>query len=70
MRELAQKVLAETGSSSQLIHHPLPADDPRQRQPNIEQAKAQLDWVPTVPLASGLEPTVDYFRALIEQGLA
>jgi UDP-glucuronate decarboxylase len=70
MRELAQKVLAETGSASELVHHPLPADDPRQRQPNIDLAKAELDWEPTVPLAEGLKPTVLYFDRLIQLGLA
>ena len=70
MRELAQNVLAETGSTSQLVHHPLPADDPRQRQPNIEAAKEQLNWTPTVPLVEGLKPTVRYFRELTEQGMA
>lgn len=70
MRELAQKVLTETGSSSQLVHHPLPSDDPRQRQPNIDAAKRHLGWVPTVPLVEGLKPTVRYFRELIEQGMA
>jgi UDP-glucuronate decarboxylase len=70
MRELAQKVLAETGSSSQLIHHPMPADDPRQRQPNIALAQSQLDWVPNIALEAGLKPTVAYFRGLLDNGLA
>lgn len=70
MRELAQKVLDETESSSQLVHHPLPSDDPRQRQPNIDAAKKHLDWAPTVPLVEGLKPTVRYFRGLIDQGMA
>jgi UDP-glucuronate decarboxylase len=64
MRELADLVLAETGSSSTLVNQPLPQDDPRQRQPNISLAKEQLDWSPQVSLADGLKPTVAYFRSL------
>jgi UDP-glucuronate decarboxylase len=64
MRELADLVLAETGSSSTLVNQPLPQDDPRQRQPNISLAKEQLDWSPRVNLADGLKPTVAYFRSL------
>jgi UDP-glucuronate decarboxylase len=63
MRELADLVLAETGSSSTLVNQPLPQDDPRQRQPNISLAKEQLDWSPRVNLADGLKPTVASFRS-------
>jgi UDP-glucuronate decarboxylase len=64
MRELAELVLAETGSKSKLINMPLPADDPRQRKPNIDLAKQKLDWAPKVPLREGLKSTVAYFRNL------
>jgi UDP-glucuronate decarboxylase len=64
MRELAELVLAETGSKSKLVNMPLPADDPRQRKPNIDLAKAKLDWEPKVPLREGLKSTVAYFRNL------
>lgn len=61
--ELAERVLAETGSSSRIEHRPLPEDDPRQRRPDISLAKRLLDWEPRVSLAQGLPPTVAYFRS-------
>ena len=64
MRELANLVLAETGSSSKLVNQPLPPDDPKQRQPNIELAKKHLDWSPSISLSDGLKPTVAYFQSL------
>jgi UDP-glucuronate decarboxylase len=63
MRELAELVLSETGSASALITLPLPQDDPRQRQPNINLAKEKLAWSPKVPLREGLKPTIEYFRS-------
>ncbi|MEQ9396759.1 UDP-glucuronic acid decarboxylase family protein [Haliea sp.] len=60
--ELAMQVLAETGTGSELIHEPLPEDDPRQRQPDIRLARELLDWQPRVALAQGLAHTVRYFR--------
>ena len=62
MRELAEQVLKETGSSSEFINLPLPEDDPKQRQPNISLAKSQLGWEPKVDLANGLQRTVEFFR--------
>jgi UDP-glucuronate decarboxylase len=62
MRELAELVLKETGSTSNLVNMTLPQDDPRQRQPDITLAKAKLGWEPKVNLSDGLKPTVDYFR--------
>ena len=62
MRELAELILAITGSRSPISYLPLPQDDPRQRQPDIGRAKATLDWSPTVALHEGLERTVAYFR--------
>jgi UDP-glucuronate decarboxylase len=64
MRELANLVVAETGSSSEFVNLPLPQDDPKQRQPNIALAKERLDWSPSVNLSEGLKPTVAYFRSL------
>jgi UDP-glucuronate decarboxylase len=64
IRELAEQVLVKTRSASQLLQEPLPEDDPRQRQPDIGLAKALLDWEPAVPLADGLERTIDYFRRI------
>ena len=66
IRELAEKVVAKTGSKSELIFEPLPGDDPKQRRPDISRAKAQLDWEPKVPLDDGLPQTIDYFRNLIK----
>ena len=62
MIELAEKVIALTGSKSELVHLPLPADDPKQRQPDITRAKAALDWEPGIALDDGLKRTIDYFR--------
>ena len=63
--ELAEKVLAKTGSRSTIAMFPLPSDDPMQRKPNIAQAKAHLnDWTPLVPLDVGLQKTIDYFTHL------
>ncbi len=65
MLELAEAVLKLTGSRSKLVHLPLPADDPKQRRPDITLAKAKLDWEPKVPLAEGLKYTVEYFRQML-----
>ena len=70
IRELAEQVIALTGSKSQLEFHPLPADDPKQRQPDISRARSALGWEPKVPLKQGLEKTIAYFDDLLKQGLA
>ncbi len=70
IRELAERIVALTDSSSQLITRPLPQDDPRQRQPDISLARSALAWQPTVELAQGLPRTIEYFRELIAKGLA
>ena len=62
MLELASLVLELTGSSSRIERRELPADDPRQRQPNIDKAQKVLGWKPTVALRDGLEKTISYFR--------
>lgn len=62
IRELAEQVIAMTGSRSRLVFAPLPSDDPRQRQPDISLARAVLGWEPTVDLSRGLERTIGYFR--------
>jgi len=63
--ELAEKVIALTGSSSKIVERPLPEDDPKQRQPNIAQAEKLLDWRPTIPLEQGLKDTIAYFDDLL-----
>jgi UDP-glucuronate decarboxylase len=65
MLELANAVLEITGSSSQIEHRPLPQDDPKQRQPNIDLARRELGWEPTIALRAGLERTVEYFRGVL-----
>ncbi len=59
--ELAEQVIDLTGSTSKLVFHPLPADDPQQRKPDISRAKANLEWEPKISLKAGLEKTIDYF---------
>jgi UDP-glucuronate decarboxylase len=65
IRELAEKVIALTGSSSSLIYRSLPEDDPLQRKPDISLARTELGWEPTVMLEEGLERTIAYFRTLL-----
>jgi UDP-glucuronate decarboxylase len=64
MRELAELILAETGSSSPLVTRPLPQDDPKQRKPDISLAQSRLGWEPKIALRDGLKPTSAYFRDL------
>ena len=62
IRQLAKKVIEQTGSSSKLIYKPLPHDDPQQRRPNIALAQEKLLWQPLVPLEIGLEHIIAYFK--------
>ncbi len=66
MNELAREVARAVGKDVKIKHLPLPPDDPKQRQPNIERAKNLLGWSPTVPLAEGLRKTVAYFAERIK----
>jgi UDP-glucuronate decarboxylase len=65
--ELAERVLMLTGGKSKISFHPLPEDDPKQRQPEIEIAKEKLQWTPKVQLEDGLKETVTYFRKLLNK---
>jgi UDP-glucuronate decarboxylase len=65
MNELAEEVGKAMGKQIQITYAPLPQDDPKQRQPNIERAKRLLGWTPTVPLAEGLKKTVAYFESVV-----
>jgi len=65
IRELAEKVVEMTGSKSKLVCKPLPADDPRQRQPDIALAKSVLNWTPGTSLHDGLSKTIKYFERLL-----
>ena len=64
MLELAETVIRLTNSSSKLVFEPLPSDDPQRRQPKIELAKSMLGWEPKIPLETGLNRTIEYFRSL------
>ncbi len=63
--QLAEKVIQFTGSQSQIVYQPLPADDPLQRKPVIDLAKQHLDWEPHIALDEGLKKTIDYFKRVI-----
>ena len=65
IRELAETVIVQTGANSKIVHRPLPADDPRQRRPNISKAQELLAWRPTIELREGLEKTIEYFRQTV-----
>jgi len=65
VKELAERIIKLTGSSSTLVYKPLPQDDPTQRCPDITLARSKLGWEPTVPLETGLKRTIDYFRAFV-----
>lgn len=65
MIELAEKIIALTGSKSKLVFMPLPSDDPTQRKPDISLAKSRLDWQPTINLDEGLKLTINYFKSLL-----
>lgn len=65
VKELAERIIKLTGSTSTLIYKPLPQDDPTQRCPDITLARSKLGWEPTVPLETGLTRTIDYFRAFV-----
>ncbi len=67
--ELAEKVIALTGSKSKIIKLPLPQDDPKQRRPDITKAKSLLGWEPRLPLDEGLPKTISYFDGLVRNGL-
>jgi dTDP-glucose 4,6-dehydratase len=64
--ELTREILALTGSSSKIVHQPLPVDDPQVRQPDIQRARQLLDWEPTVSLGDGLQRTIEDFRRRLD----
>ena len=63
--EIAETILRLVGGQSKIVFLPLPADDPRQRCPDISLAKRELDWEPTVQLEDGLAETINYFKQKI-----
>jgi UDP-glucuronate decarboxylase len=70
IRELAEAVIAKTGSRSKLVFEPLPSDDPMQRQPDISFARRTIGWEPKVALSEGLDATISYFDRLLSAGAA
>ncbi|WP_404862514.1 UDP-glucuronic acid decarboxylase family protein [Georhizobium sp. MAB10] len=64
IRDLAERAVAMSGSSSSIVYKPLPTDDPKQRQPDITRARTTLGWEPKVTLEEGMQRTIDYFRQL------
>ena len=66
MNELADEVAKTTGKEINIKYLPLPADDPKQRKPDITRAKELLNWSPTIPLAEGLKKTVAYFAERVK----
>jgi len=65
IRQLAEKIIAMTGSKSEIIEKPLPSDDPTQRQPDITLARSKLGWEPEIQLEQGLVQTIAYFQGLL-----
>lgn len=68
MLELARKVVERSGSSSKVVFQPLPADDPKQRRPDISKAEAWLGWAPSITLDEGIQETIRYFRGMLNAG--
>ena len=66
--QLAEAVIDLTGAKSKLVFHPLPSDDPKQRQPDIAKAREMLGWAPKVQLREGLTKTIAYFDGLLKEG--
>ena len=64
VRQLAEMVIALTGSRSAIVERPLPTDDPKVRKPDITRARATLGWEPKVALEDGLRRTIEYFRGV------
>jgi UDP-glucuronate decarboxylase len=65
IKELAEKIIEMTGTSSKIIYKELPSDDPTRRRPDITKAKKILDWEPNIPLEEGLKNTIEYFQKII-----
>jgi dTDP-glucose 4,6-dehydratase len=69
LKEFAEEIIRLTGTSQKIVFKPLPADDPKQRRPDITKARQILGWEPKVSRADGLKITYDYFRSLPKQEL-
>ena len=69
MNDFAQEIIKLTGTNQKIVYHPLPQDDPKQRQPNITKAKALLNWEPKFSRQEGLKITYDYFKKFTDEQL-
>ena len=65
MLELAEKIIALTGSKAKIEFHPLPEDDPKKRKPDIMLAIKELNWEPETDIEDGLKKTIQYFKGII-----
>ncbi len=65
IKQIAREIIDAVGSSSQIVHQPLPIDDPKVRQPDITRARTLLKWEPRIALKDGLASTIDYFRGRV-----
>jgi dTDP-glucose 4,6-dehydratase len=69
IKDFAEEIVKLTGTKQKVVYHPLPKDDPKQRQPNITKAKEILGWTPKVSRAAGLKITYEYFKSLPQEVL-
>ena len=65
IKQIAETIIAMTGSTSKIVYRPLPTDDPKQRRPDITRARTLLGWEPKVQLDEGLIKTIEYFRTKV-----
>jgi len=65
IKELAEIIIELTGSSSKIVHKPLPSDDPCKRRPDLTLARKELNYEPIVPVREGLQKTIDYFKSIV-----
>ena len=65
IKDLAEKIITRCNSQSTVVNKDLPQDDPKQRLPNIDLAREKLNWNPKVPLSSGLNMTIEYFKQVL-----
>jgi UDP-glucuronate decarboxylase len=65
VQDLAELIITLTNSTSKIVHLDLPSDDPKQRKPDIQLARKELDWSPTTDIETGLGETISYFRGIL-----